>query len=132
MLTGASLAEVKKRAGERLAAGDPGDEPEFGIYPPGLKSPYRERRFAAGEQRYIALGIAREDKGHVRRPSPRTGTASARRPPCSATSTAAWARPSGPTSPCTCRRSCCCSAPKGCTAARRWRGRCTTKTVAEA
>ena len=62
VLTGASLAEVKKRAGERVAAGDPGDEPEFDIYPPGLKSPYRERRFSAGEQRYSALGIAREDK----------------------------------------------------------------------
>ena len=29
--------------------------------PPALKSPYRERRSAFGEQRYGALGIARED-----------------------------------------------------------------------
>jgi hypothetical protein len=29
--------------------------------PPALKSPYRERRSAFGEQRYDALGIARED-----------------------------------------------------------------------
>jgi len=62
VLTGAPLAELKKRTAERLAAGDPGDEPEFEIYPPRLKSPYRERRFTAGEQRYAALGIAREDK----------------------------------------------------------------------
>ncbi|MEU6774823.1 nitroreductase [Streptomyces sp. NPDC046759] len=60
-VTGAPLAEIKKRAGERLAAGDPWDEPEYEQYPPVLKSPYRERRSAFGEQRYRALGIARED-----------------------------------------------------------------------
>jgi len=61
VLTGARLAELKKRTGERVAAGDQGDEPEFGMYPPGLTSPYHERRFAAGQQRYDALGIARDD-----------------------------------------------------------------------
>ncbi|WP_181802471.1 nitroreductase [Streptomyces shenzhenensis] len=61
VVTGAPLAEIKKRAGERLAAGDPWDEPEYEQYPPALKSPYRERRSAFGEQRYGALGIARED-----------------------------------------------------------------------
>ncbi|AOR30399.1 NADH dehydrogenase [Streptomyces fodineus] len=61
VLTGAPLAELKKRAGERLASGDPWDAPEYEMYPPGLKSPYRERRSAFGEQRYGALGIARED-----------------------------------------------------------------------
>ena len=61
VLTGAPLAELKKRAGERLAAGDPWDEREYEMYPPELKSPYRERRSAFGEQRYGALGIARED-----------------------------------------------------------------------
>jgi nitroreductase len=62
VLTGTSLAELKKRTAERLAAGDPGDEREYEMYPPDLKSPYRERQFAAGEQRYAALGIPREDK----------------------------------------------------------------------
>ncbi|MEU9479214.1 nitroreductase [Streptomyces sp. NPDC048191] len=61
VVTGAPLAELKKRAGERLAAGGPWDEPEYEQYPPGLKSPYRERRSAFGEQRYGALGIPRED-----------------------------------------------------------------------
>ena len=61
MLTGGPLAELKKRAGERLAAGDPWDEPEYEMYPPALKSPYHERRSAFGEQRYGALGIPRED-----------------------------------------------------------------------
>ncbi|MGV9245975.1 nitroreductase [Streptomyces sp. NPDC003710] len=60
-VTGVALAEIKKRAGERLATGDPWDEPEYEQYPPALKSPYRERRSAFGEQRYGTLGIARED-----------------------------------------------------------------------
>jgi nitroreductase len=61
VVTGAPLAEIKKRAGERLASGDSWDEPEYKMYPPALKSPYRERRSAFGEQRYGALGIPRED-----------------------------------------------------------------------
>lgn len=61
VLTGSALAELKRRTAGRVAAGDPGDEPEFEMYPAELGSPYRERRFAAGEQRYAALGIARED-----------------------------------------------------------------------
>jgi nitroreductase len=61
VLTDGPLAELKKRAGERLAAGDPWDEPEYEMYPPALKSPYHERRSAFGEQRYGALGIPRED-----------------------------------------------------------------------
>jgi nitroreductase len=62
VLTGATLAELKKRTAERVAAGDPGDEREYEMYPASLASPYRERRFAAAEQRYTALGIAREDR----------------------------------------------------------------------
>jgi hypothetical protein len=62
VLTGISLANLKKRTAARLAAGDRGDEREFEMYPAHLKSPYRERQFAAGEQRYAAQGIRREDK----------------------------------------------------------------------
>lgn len=61
VLTGAPLAGLKKRAGERVVSGDPWDEPEYEQYPPDLKSPYRERRYAFGEQRYGGLGIPRED-----------------------------------------------------------------------
>ncbi|MEU4409796.1 nitroreductase [Streptosporangium sp. NPDC023963] len=61
VLTGGPLAELKKRAGRRLAAGDPWDEREYEMYPPVLKSPYRERRFAFGEERYGELHISRED-----------------------------------------------------------------------
>jgi nitroreductase len=61
VVTGAPLAELKKRAGERVAAGGPWDEREYEMYPPELKSPYRERRSAFGHERYSALGVARED-----------------------------------------------------------------------
>src|SRR6516164_4947170 len=61
VLTGGPLAELKRRAGERVSAGDPGDEREYEMYPPTLKSPYRERRAAFGKARYGELGISRED-----------------------------------------------------------------------
>src|SRR5215510_6521614 len=61
VLAGAQLAELKKRAGKRVAAGDPWDEREYEMYPPVLKSPYRERRAAFGKARYGELGISRED-----------------------------------------------------------------------
>ncbi len=61
VVTGAALDELKKRAGERVAAGDPGDPPEYRMYPPDLPPPYRQRRTAAAEQRYRALGIPRTD-----------------------------------------------------------------------
>ncbi|MEU1945066.1 nitroreductase [Streptomyces sp. NPDC059474] len=61
VLTGGPLAELKKRAGERLDAGDPWDEAEYEQYPPELKFPYNERRSAFGKQRYGELGVARED-----------------------------------------------------------------------
>ena len=62
IVTGGPLAELKRRAGKRVAAGDPGDEREYEMYPPALKSPYHERRSAFGKQRYGALGISREDR----------------------------------------------------------------------
>jgi nitroreductase len=61
VLTGALLAELKTRAVERVAHGDPWDEREYEMYPRVLKSPYGERRSAFGKERYSALGIARED-----------------------------------------------------------------------
>jgi nitroreductase len=61
VVTGAPLAELKKRAVERVATGVPWDEREYEMYPPAMKSPYRERRSAFGVERYSALGVARED-----------------------------------------------------------------------
>lgn len=61
VVTGAPLAQIKKVAVERVAAGDTWDEREFQLYPPTLKSPYGDRRSRFGKERYSALGIARED-----------------------------------------------------------------------
>lgn len=61
VVTGEPLARLKKVAVARVAAGDPWDEREFPLYPDDLPSPYRERRSKFGEDRYSALGIARED-----------------------------------------------------------------------
>ena len=61
VLTGARLAELKTHAVERVAHGDPWDERQYEMYPPALKSPYRERREAFGKERYGELGISRED-----------------------------------------------------------------------
>src|SRR6516165_11755715 len=61
VLTGAPLTELKRLAGERVAAGDPWDEREYEMYPAALTSPYRERRAAFGKARYGELGISRED-----------------------------------------------------------------------
>src|SRR5260370_35256811 len=49
--TGAPLAQLKKLATERVAAGVPWDEREHVRYPPALKSPHAERRPASGQQR---------------------------------------------------------------------------------
>lgn len=61
VVTGEPLAQLKKVATERVAAGDPWDEREYVMYPPQLKSPYGERRAAFGRDRYSALGVARDD-----------------------------------------------------------------------
>src|SRR5262249_53196356 len=61
VVTGASLAEIRKLAGERVAAGGTWDEREYAMYPAVLKSPSLERKAAFGAQRYGALGIARGD-----------------------------------------------------------------------
>ena len=61
VVTGASLVEIRKLAGERVAAGDRWDEREYEMYPAELKSPYSERKSAFGAQRYGELGLARGD-----------------------------------------------------------------------
>ncbi|MFF4113291.1 nitroreductase [Streptomyces sp. NPDC001714] len=61
VLTGRPLDELKELAGWRVTARDPWDEREYEMYPPTLRSPYRERRSAFGAERYSSLGIGRED-----------------------------------------------------------------------
>jgi len=67
VLSGAPLAELKRRATARALAGDPGDEREYPMYPADLVSPYADRFSAAAAQRYAALGIARDDPARSRR-----------------------------------------------------------------
>ena len=38
------------------------DKPEYAVYPPDLKSPYRDSRFKVGEDMYALLDIPREDE----------------------------------------------------------------------
>lgn len=66
-LAGAPLARLKRLMAERLDGGEGPDEPLYSIYPPKLGTPYRERRFATGEQMYGLIGIPREDKAARRR-----------------------------------------------------------------
>lgn len=47
---------------EHLKTSEIADQPEYAIYPPNLKAPYRDSRFKVGEDMYAKLGIAREDK----------------------------------------------------------------------
>ncbi len=131
-MTGALLAELKTRAVERVAHGDAWDQRQYEMYPPGAevpvrRAPIRLRAGALQRTRHCARGLGGAPAGghrqlelfrRARRPvllhRPRPGPG-----------------PNGPTSACICRPSCCCSAPKGCTVARRWRGRRFAETVAE-
>jgi nitroreductase len=61
VVTGAPLAELKRRATARAVAGDPGDEREYPMYPADLVPPYLDRFSAAAAQRYQALSIERDD-----------------------------------------------------------------------
>jgi nitroreductase len=59
---GAALEELKAIMRQKLMAGPGGEAAEYDIYPRHLPSPYRDYRFAVGEDMYRALGIPREDK----------------------------------------------------------------------
>lgn len=62
VVTGPALADLTRRARTRRAAGDPGDDRQYEMYPARLPSPYRERRSAAGARRYAALGVGYDDR----------------------------------------------------------------------
>lgn len=51
-----------RRFMEHLAGYSGPEEPEYDIYPPSLKEPYRTSRFKVGEDMYALLGIGREDR----------------------------------------------------------------------
>lgn len=56
---------------EHLASSPRQEEPEYPVYPPSLKAPYRDSRFKVGEDMYALLGIPRDDRagriGHLMR-----------------------------------------------------------------
>jgi nitroreductase len=62
-LTGAPLAELKRRVAAHIDGHDPRhDEAEYPIYPADMWEPYKSRREEHGVQLYGALQIDRDDK----------------------------------------------------------------------
>ena len=62
VVAGEPLEALKAIMRERMAANPGGEPTEYDIYPKVLPSPYKDYRFAVGEELYRALGIPREDK----------------------------------------------------------------------
>lgn len=61
-LSGESMRRFRAEV-EAATATDPmGEAPEFPMYPPAIKEPYRTRRFECGEDLYKSIGVPREDK----------------------------------------------------------------------
>lgn len=61
-LSGAAMARFREEYESERAANPKGEETEFPMYPPGIKEPYRTRRFECGEALYRSIGIPREDR----------------------------------------------------------------------
>jgi nitroreductase len=62
VLTGRKLQELIERVFRSSSTHPRGEPPEYNVYPPDLHEPYRSRRYQCGEDLYVALGIARDDK----------------------------------------------------------------------
>lgn len=62
LVLGDRMVELKALMQQRVQEHPSGEETDYDIYPRGLKSPYRERRYDVGERLYASLGIPREDK----------------------------------------------------------------------
>lgn len=62
VLNGDSMARCQALMAQRIEENPMGEPPEYAVYPPALKEPYRTRRFAVGEAMYERLGIPRSDK----------------------------------------------------------------------
>ncbi len=54
--------EVTKRFVELIASKSSPESPQYDVYPPNLKEPYRSSRFKVGEDMYALLDIPRDDK----------------------------------------------------------------------
>jgi len=62
VLSGESMARFRALMETRLAENPMGEAPDYAVYPPDLKEPYRTRRFQVGEAMYAHLGIPRGEK----------------------------------------------------------------------
>lgn len=62
VLNGDAHAKFLAMMNEKLDSNYPGEPPEYDIYPPSLKDPYRSTRFKVGEDMYAKLDIKREEK----------------------------------------------------------------------
>jgi len=67
VVAGDALASLKVRMRDRLAQGGDPEPTDYDIYPPSLRSPWRDRRFQVGEAMYARLDIPRDDKAARRR-----------------------------------------------------------------
>lgn len=54
--------ESMTRLRQFLTTQPPVEDPEYDIYPPKVREPYRTNRFNVGEQMYALLGIERDDR----------------------------------------------------------------------
>ena len=62
VVAGDRLMALKAIMRSRMVEAPGGEPTEYDIYPKVLPAPYRDYRFAVGEELYRALGIPREDK----------------------------------------------------------------------
>jgi nitroreductase len=62
VLSDTKLDHLKKCIGQRVASGDPGDEPPTPPYPLPLPAPYAQRLDDMGARRYGAVGVDRDDR----------------------------------------------------------------------
>jgi len=62
VVSGDDLQAFKDIMAARVREAPTGEDPEYSVYPPGLKSPYRDYRFQVGEDMYGLLGIPRDEK----------------------------------------------------------------------
>lgn len=67
VVAGEPLSSLKQQASARAAAGDPGDDRQYPMYPDPLTPPYGDRFAATAAQRYQALGIERDDPDRPRK-----------------------------------------------------------------
>lgn len=62
LVRGDAMTRLKADMQALVQSNPQGDAPDYDIYPPNLKEPYRSRRFGVGEDMYAALGIERDNK----------------------------------------------------------------------